>query len=174
MTYLVPERKWEFFVKFKENHNFNHRHTWVFARIKILNWRRNWQKRPFSFGHYLLYAFISDLLRQNKRIKHQENLQKTKNSVSIPEFNLLHSTCSQLRPSDFRIIIIRCGSLYSQAWLISCVRNSDANHNIIRSMILQILYLPSIYRTEKLYQYFAKTFISCRWCLLFMFVQALP
>ena len=26
---------------------------WVFARIKILNWRRNWQKRPFSFGHYI-------------------------------------------------------------------------------------------------------------------------
>jgi hypothetical protein len=33
---LVPERKGEFFVKVKENQNFNHRHTLSIPRIKIL------------------------------------------------------------------------------------------------------------------------------------------
>jgi len=34
-AYLVPERKLGFFVKIKEDENFNHRHTLSISRIKI-------------------------------------------------------------------------------------------------------------------------------------------
>jgi len=36
LTYVVPERKLGFFVKIKEDENFNHRHTLSISRIKIL------------------------------------------------------------------------------------------------------------------------------------------
>jgi len=35
LLYLVPERKLGFFVKIKEDENFNHRHTLSISRIKI-------------------------------------------------------------------------------------------------------------------------------------------
>ena len=34
-SYLVPERKLGFFVKIKEDENFNHRNTGSISRIKI-------------------------------------------------------------------------------------------------------------------------------------------
>ncbi len=34
--YLVPEQKLRFFVKVKEDQNFNRRNTWSILRIKIL------------------------------------------------------------------------------------------------------------------------------------------
>ena len=34
-TQVVPERKLGFFVKIKEDENFNHRHTLSISRIKI-------------------------------------------------------------------------------------------------------------------------------------------
>ena len=51
--YLVPERKLGFFVKIKEDENFNHSNTDSISRIKIWVWRRYWRKRQFSFRHYL-------------------------------------------------------------------------------------------------------------------------
>ena len=35
LSYLVPERKLGFFVKIKEDENFNHRNTGSISRIKI-------------------------------------------------------------------------------------------------------------------------------------------
>ena len=35
LSYLMPERKLGFFVKIKEDENFNHRNTGSISRIKI-------------------------------------------------------------------------------------------------------------------------------------------
>jgi len=47
----VPEQKLGFFVKIKEDENFNHSNTDSISRIKIWVWRRYWRKRQFSFRH---------------------------------------------------------------------------------------------------------------------------
>jgi len=47
----VSERKLGFFVKVKEDQNFNRRNILDILRIKIFIWRRDWRKRQFSFGH---------------------------------------------------------------------------------------------------------------------------
>jgi len=49
----VPERKRGFFVKIKEDENFNRSHTGSISRIKIWAWHRYWRKGQFSFRHYL-------------------------------------------------------------------------------------------------------------------------
>ena len=56
--YLVSERKLGFFVKVKEDQNFNRRNILNILRIKIFIWRTDWRKRQFSFGHYLYRAKV--------------------------------------------------------------------------------------------------------------------